>query len=147
MNNFSLGFQVDEFLMQLIGLRYTDPDLTFSYVTFICCLTKLDTMIPWELAAMALAVASKPSADSWRSACRPSADSWRSACRPSADSWRSIHGDGGEFEISTRPCGIGSGYIGHMGPKQSHGVGRVGFGPVWYLASVASALAKCSKDS
>ncbi|XP_072405615.1 calpain-9-like isoform X1 [Chiloscyllium punctatum] len=39
------GFQVDEFLMQLIGLRYTDPDLTFSYVTFICCLTKLDTMI------------------------------------------------------------------------------------------------------
>ncbi|XP_067874967.1 calpain-9 [Heterodontus francisci] len=39
------GFQVDEFLMQLIGLRYTDPDLTFSYVNFICCLTRLDTMI------------------------------------------------------------------------------------------------------
>ncbi|XP_072346053.1 calpain-9-like isoform X1 [Scyliorhinus torazame] len=41
----SAGFQVDEFLMQLIGLRYTDPDLTFSYVNFICCLTRLDTMI------------------------------------------------------------------------------------------------------
>ncbi|XP_078097974.1 calpain-9 [Mustelus asterias] len=39
------GFQVDEFLMQLIGLRYTDPDLTFSYVNFICCLTRLDAMI------------------------------------------------------------------------------------------------------
>uniref|UniRef100_UPI00398EAF10 calpain-9-like n=1 Tax=Pristiophorus japonicus TaxID=55135 RepID=UPI00398EAF10 len=39
------GFQVDDFLMQLIGLRYTDPDLTFSYVNFICCLTRLDTMI------------------------------------------------------------------------------------------------------
>ncbi|XP_059841026.1 calpain-3 isoform X4 [Hypanus sabinus] len=39
------GFQMDEFLMQLIGLRYTDPDLTLSYVNFICCLTKLDTMI------------------------------------------------------------------------------------------------------
>ncbi|XP_072130559.1 calpain-9-like isoform X2 [Mobula birostris] len=39
------GFQIDEFLMQLIGLRYTDPDLTISYVNFICCLTKLDTMI------------------------------------------------------------------------------------------------------
>ncbi|XP_032870208.1 calpain-9-like [Amblyraja radiata] len=39
------GFQVDEFLMQLVGLRYADPDLTLSYVNFICCLTKLDTMI------------------------------------------------------------------------------------------------------
>ncbi|XP_072525091.1 calpain-9 [Salminus brasiliensis] len=38
------GLQVDEFMLQLIGLRYTEPDLTVSYPGFLYLLLKLDTM-------------------------------------------------------------------------------------------------------
>ncbi|XP_069500087.1 calpain-1 catalytic subunit-like isoform X2 [Ambystoma mexicanum] len=38
------GLYVDEFLVQLVGLRYCQPDRTVSYSSFICCLLKLDTM-------------------------------------------------------------------------------------------------------
>lgn len=40
-----LGLQVDEFLIQLIGLRYTEPDMTVSYPGFLSLLLKLNTMI------------------------------------------------------------------------------------------------------
>ncbi|XP_029922795.1 calpain-3 [Myripristis murdjan] len=39
------GIVVDDFIMQLIGLRYTEPDLTISYPGFLYLLMKLDTMI------------------------------------------------------------------------------------------------------
>ncbi|XP_015196265.2 calpain-1 catalytic subunit [Lepisosteus oculatus] len=39
------GLQVDDFVLQLIGLRYTDPDLTISYPGFLHLLLKLDIMI------------------------------------------------------------------------------------------------------
>lgn len=39
------GIQVDEFIMQLIGLRYTEPDLTVSYPGFLFLMMKLETMI------------------------------------------------------------------------------------------------------
>lgn len=39
------GLQVDDFVLQLIGLRYTDPDRTVSYPAFLCFMLKLDTMI------------------------------------------------------------------------------------------------------
>uniref|UniRef100_A0AAR2JKQ7 Calpain catalytic domain-containing protein n=1 Tax=Pygocentrus nattereri TaxID=42514 RepID=A0AAR2JKQ7_PYGNA len=39
------GLPVDEFVLQLIGLRYTEPDLTVSYPGFLYLLLKLDTMI------------------------------------------------------------------------------------------------------
>ncbi|KAI4889878.1 hypothetical protein NFI96_029456 [Prochilodus magdalenae] len=39
------GLQVDEFVLQLISLRYTEPDMTVSYPGFLYLLLKLDTMI------------------------------------------------------------------------------------------------------
>uniref|UniRef100_A0A4W4GKL9 Calpain catalytic domain-containing protein n=1 Tax=Electrophorus electricus TaxID=8005 RepID=A0A4W4GKL9_ELEEL len=39
------GIEVDEFVLQLIGLRYTDPDMTVSYPGFLYLLMKLDSMI------------------------------------------------------------------------------------------------------
>eukprot|EP00061_Rhincodon_typus_P012229 g37833.t1 len=55
--------------------------------------------------------------------------------RPSsADSWRWLQS---EFEPTTRPGGISSGCIGEVGPKQTHGGGRVGFGLVWHLGALA----------
>ncbi|KAG9278888.1 calpain-1 catalytic subunit-like [Astyanax mexicanus] len=38
------GLQVDEFVLQLIGLRYTEPDLTLSFPGFLYLLLKLHTM-------------------------------------------------------------------------------------------------------
>lgn len=39
------GISVDDLLMQLVGLRYTEPDLTISYPGFLYLLMKLDSMI------------------------------------------------------------------------------------------------------
>ncbi|XP_041919164.1 calpain-1 catalytic subunit isoform X1 [Alosa sapidissima] len=39
------GIQVDEFIMQLIGLRYTEPDMTVSYPGFLYLMMKLESMI------------------------------------------------------------------------------------------------------
>lgn len=41
----SLGMTVDEFVLQLIGLRYTEPDMTISYPGFLYLMMKLDSMI------------------------------------------------------------------------------------------------------
>ncbi|KAL2095557.1 hypothetical protein ACEWY4_007705 [Coilia grayii] len=41
----SAGIQVDEFIMQLIGLRYTEPDMTVSYPGFLYLMMKLESMI------------------------------------------------------------------------------------------------------
>jgi len=40
-----LGIQVDEFILQLIGLRYTEPDMTVSFPGFLFLLMKLDCMM------------------------------------------------------------------------------------------------------
>ncbi|XP_078517580.1 calpain-1 catalytic subunit-like [Lissotriton helveticus] len=40
----SAGLKVDEFMVQLLALRYCTPDRTVTYSSFICCLLKLDTM-------------------------------------------------------------------------------------------------------
>ncbi|XP_076014720.1 calpain-9 [Genypterus blacodes] len=39
------GIVVDELVMQLVGLRYTEPDLTISYPGFLYVLIKLESMI------------------------------------------------------------------------------------------------------
>ncbi|XP_071352710.1 calpain-9 [Trachinotus anak] len=39
------GIVVDDFVMQLVGLRYTEPDLTISYPGFLYLLMKLESMI------------------------------------------------------------------------------------------------------
>lgn len=39
------GIRVDEFIMQLIGLRYTEPDMTVSFPGFLFLLMKLDCMM------------------------------------------------------------------------------------------------------
>ncbi|XP_051521013.1 calpain-9-like [Myxocyprinus asiaticus] len=39
------GIQVDGFILQLIGLRYTEPDMTVSFPGFLFLLMKLDSMI------------------------------------------------------------------------------------------------------
>ncbi|XP_036938463.1 calpain-9 [Acanthopagrus latus] len=39
------GISVDDLVMQLVGLRYTEPDLTISYPGFLYLLMKLDSMI------------------------------------------------------------------------------------------------------
>ncbi|XP_018516067.1 calpain-3 isoform X1 [Lates calcarifer] len=39
------GITVDELVMQLVGLRYTEPDLTISYPGFLYLLMKLESMI------------------------------------------------------------------------------------------------------
>ncbi|KAK1899478.1 Calpain-9 [Dissostichus eleginoides] len=39
------GIQVDDLIMQLVGLRYTEPDMTVSYPGFLFLLMKLETMI------------------------------------------------------------------------------------------------------
>ncbi|KAM9853605.1 calpain-9 [Aulostomus maculatus] len=39
------GIMVDELVMQLVGLRYTEPDMTISYPGFLYLLMKLETMI------------------------------------------------------------------------------------------------------
>ncbi|XP_076838129.1 calpain-9 [Brachyhypopomus gauderio] len=39
------GLEVDDFVLQLIGLRYTDPDMTVSYPGFLYLLMKLDSTI------------------------------------------------------------------------------------------------------
>ncbi|KAJ8369103.1 hypothetical protein SKAU_G00091310 [Synaphobranchus kaupii] len=39
------GLWVDQFLIQLIGQRYTEPDMTISYSGFLFLLLKLDSMI------------------------------------------------------------------------------------------------------
>lgn len=43
------GVVVDDLIMQLVGLRYTEPDMTISYPGFLYLLLKLETMIcEWE---------------------------------------------------------------------------------------------------
>ncbi|TDH15385.1 hypothetical protein EPR50_G00030490 [Perca flavescens] len=39
------GIMVDELIMQLVGLRYTEPNLTISYPGFLYLLMKLESMI------------------------------------------------------------------------------------------------------
>lgn len=39
------GISVDDLIMQLVGLRYTEPDLTISYPGFLYLLMKLESMI------------------------------------------------------------------------------------------------------
>ncbi|XP_029302591.1 calpain-9 [Cottoperca gobio] len=39
------GIMVDDLIMQLVGLRYTEPDMTISYPGFLYLLMKLETMI------------------------------------------------------------------------------------------------------
>uniref|UniRef100_A0A3Q0SG77 Zgc:85932 n=1 Tax=Amphilophus citrinellus TaxID=61819 RepID=A0A3Q0SG77_AMPCI len=39
------GITVDDLVMQLVGLRYTEPDLTISYPGFLYLLMKLESMI------------------------------------------------------------------------------------------------------
>ncbi|KAM9800998.1 calpain-1 catalytic subunit [Neosynchiropus ocellatus] len=39
------GVRVDRFIMQLVGLRYTEPDITISYPGFLYLMLKLETMI------------------------------------------------------------------------------------------------------
>nr|XP_046245939.1 calpain-3 [Scatophagus argus] len=39
------GIVVDDLIMQLVGLRYTEPDLTISYPGFLYLLMKLESMI------------------------------------------------------------------------------------------------------
>ncbi|KAG7234840.1 hypothetical protein INR49_003662 [Caranx melampygus] len=39
------GIKVDDLVMQLVGLRYTEPDLTISYPGFLYLLMKLESMI------------------------------------------------------------------------------------------------------
>ncbi|KAJ0063353.1 hypothetical protein NL108_000304, partial [Boleophthalmus pectinirostris] len=39
------GISVDDVVMQLVGLRYTEPDLTISYPGFLYVLMKLESMI------------------------------------------------------------------------------------------------------
>lgn len=39
------GIRVDELVMQLVGLRYTEPDMTISYPGFLYLLMKLESMI------------------------------------------------------------------------------------------------------
>ncbi|XP_063060429.1 calpain-1 catalytic subunit [Engraulis encrasicolus] len=41
----SAGIQVDDFIIQLIGLRYTEQDMTVSYPGFLYLMMKLDSMI------------------------------------------------------------------------------------------------------
>ncbi len=36
---------MDDLIMQLVGLRYTEPDLTISYPGFLYLLMKLESMI------------------------------------------------------------------------------------------------------
>lgn len=36
---------VDDLVMQLVGLRYTEPDMTISYPGFLYLLMKLESMI------------------------------------------------------------------------------------------------------
>ncbi|MED6283607.1 hypothetical protein CHARACLAT_010652 [Characodon lateralis] len=39
------GIMVDDLVMQLVGLRYTDPDLTISYPGFLYLVMKMESMI------------------------------------------------------------------------------------------------------
>lgn len=39
------GIVVDDLIMQLVGLRYTEPDMTISYPGFLYLLFKLENMI------------------------------------------------------------------------------------------------------
>uniref|UniRef100_A0A4W5R273 Uncharacterized protein n=1 Tax=Hucho hucho TaxID=62062 RepID=A0A4W5R273_9TELE len=39
------GMAVDDFVLQLIGLRYTEMDMTISYSGFLYLLMELDSMI------------------------------------------------------------------------------------------------------
>lgn len=39
------GIVVDDLIMQLVGLRYTEPDMTISYPGFLYLLLKLENMI------------------------------------------------------------------------------------------------------
>ncbi|CDQ67648.1 unnamed protein product [Oncorhynchus mykiss] len=39
------GMAVDDFVLQLIGLRNTEPDMTISYPGFLYLLMELDNMI------------------------------------------------------------------------------------------------------
>lgn len=39
------GIQVDDLIIQLVGLRYTEPDMTISYPGFLYLLMKLESMI------------------------------------------------------------------------------------------------------
>ncbi|KAM4743524.1 calpain-9 isoform 2-T2 [Anableps anableps] len=39
------GIMVDDLVMQLVGLRYTEPDLTISYPGFLYLVMKMETMI------------------------------------------------------------------------------------------------------
>lgn len=42
---FAPGIKVDDLIMQLVGLRYTEPDMTISYPGFLYLLMKLESMI------------------------------------------------------------------------------------------------------
>lgn len=42
---FAAGIVVDDLIMQLVGLRYTEPDMTISYPGFLYLLLKLENMI------------------------------------------------------------------------------------------------------
>ncbi|XP_030632567.1 calpain-9 [Chanos chanos] len=39
------GLEVDDFILQLVSLRYTEPDMTISYPGFLYLLTKMDSML------------------------------------------------------------------------------------------------------
>lgn len=39
------GIMVDDLIMQLVGLRYTEPDMTVSYPGFLYLLMKMESMI------------------------------------------------------------------------------------------------------
>ncbi|CAB1453302.1 unnamed protein product [Pleuronectes platessa] len=39
------GITVDDLVMQLVGLRYTEPDMTISYPGFLYLVMKLESMI------------------------------------------------------------------------------------------------------
>lgn len=39
------GIMVDDLIMQLVGLRYTEPNMTISYPGFLYLLMKLESMI------------------------------------------------------------------------------------------------------
>lgn len=39
------GIMVDDLIMQLVGLRYTEPDMTISYPGFLYLLMKMESMI------------------------------------------------------------------------------------------------------
>lgn len=39
------GIKVDDLVMQLVGLRYTEPDMTVSFPGFLYLMMKMESMI------------------------------------------------------------------------------------------------------